>query len=63
MDFETANDACGSAVVEMKMECASAVMAAADAEGLDIPERAAAYARAAEECAEEAKDVVDACLN
>ena len=45
------------------MECASAVMAAADAEGLDIPERAAAYARAAEECAEEAKDVVDACLD
>ena len=63
MDFETANDACGSAVAEMKMECASAAMAAAAAEGLDIPERAAAYARAAEECAEEAKDVVDACLD
>ena len=63
MDFETANDACGSEVAEMKTECASAAMAAAAAEGLDIPERAAAYARAAEECAEEAKDVVDACLD
>ena len=63
MDFETANDACGSTVAEMKMEFASAAMAAAAAEGLDIPERAAAYARAAEECAEDAKDVVDACLD
>ena len=63
MDFETANDACGSTVAEMKMEPASRRPAAAAAEGLDIPERAAAYARAAEECAEEAKDVVDACLD